>query len=478
MNRLIIIIIAGFFSIASAAQNSSSTESGKNVFGKALVPDMIADASIQEIDGTFYCSATTDGMGHGLDTSGPPVLWKSKDFVHWSFDGTMYPKEMNLKYWAPSKLVNSNGKWYSYPTLNGRINVAVSDNIEGPYRLARTSTLLPENIGGIDAEIFIDDDGSKYIFCNHRQVARLSDDMLYVDLSTRITIPSKHNIYSEGPCFFKRNGIYYYLYTLGGDENYQYAYMMSKESPLGPWITPEKDIITTTNIETGTFGPGHGSVFKREKSDEYFMVFLEFGRRSTNRQTYVNRLNFNSDGTIIPVKVDMEGVGMLRDVKYGKPLPVAKITASSIAQPMPIRHNTDVRCQRTEYFNPEFAIDQANGSRWMAEEKQNNPQETNGRRGNRQRREAKATSESNDWLMIDLGKARKVQRSEIAFVRPTEGHAYRLEYSLDGQNWTECGGTTQRVICSPHIDLLGIKCRYLRVTILSGIKGVWEWQVY
>ena len=56
-----------------------STMAQTNPFGNALVPDMIADASIVEIDGTFYCYATTDGYGRGLETSGPPVVWKSRD---------------------------------------------------------------------------------------------------------------------------------------------------------------------------------------------------------------------------------------------------------------------------------------------------------------------------------------------------------------------------------------------------------------
>ncbi len=43
----------------------------ENPFGHALIPDMIADASIQEINGTFYCYATTDGYDQGLKTSGP-----------------------------------------------------------------------------------------------------------------------------------------------------------------------------------------------------------------------------------------------------------------------------------------------------------------------------------------------------------------------------------------------------------------------
>lgn len=83
-----------------------------NPFGNPLVPDMIADASIQEIDGVFYCYATTDGYGRGLETSGPPVVWKSKDFLNWSFDGTYFPSAVNEKYWAPSKVVQANGKYY------------------------------------------------------------------------------------------------------------------------------------------------------------------------------------------------------------------------------------------------------------------------------------------------------------------------------------------------------------------------------
>lgn len=53
-----------------------------NPFGNPLIPDLCADPSIIEVDGTFYCYVTTDGYGQGLETSGPPVVWKSKDFVN------------------------------------------------------------------------------------------------------------------------------------------------------------------------------------------------------------------------------------------------------------------------------------------------------------------------------------------------------------------------------------------------------------
>ena len=32
--------------------------------------------------------------------------------------------------------------------------------------------------------------------------------------------------------------------------------------------------------------------------------------------------------------------------------------------------------------------------------------------------------------------------------------------------------------CSPHVDNIGKRYRYLRVSINEGIKGIWEWKVY
>lgn len=64
------------------------------------------------------------------------------------------------------------------------------------------------------------------------------------------------------------------------------------------------------------------------------------------------------------------------------------------------------------------------------------------------------------------------------FVRPTAGHAYVLEYSTNGSTWKSCGGHPELVTQSPHTDNLNIKARYLRVKILSGVNGVWEWHIY
>ena len=455
MRKLILILF-------SLTQLFSLSARSQNVFGHALVPDMIADASIELIGDTFYCYATTDGYGRGLETSGPPVVWKSKDFLHWSFEGTYFPSAENEKYWAPSKVVERNGKWYIYPTVNGFMHIGVAPTPNGPFRLAlgedrftkpftEASTLLREgDRGGIDAEVFIDDDGQAYVFWGGRRVGKLSEDMTTV--SDIRSLETRRKEYSEGPIFFKRQGIYYYLYTIGGDECYEYYYMMSHTSPFGPYTIPEEDRVCTTNVRRGVFGPGHGCVFN--DGENYYLAFLEFGRNSTNRQTYVNRMFFNKDGTIRPVEVSLDGVGALRKMPKQKELKPKTITPSSTRAPHKIPYRNDSRCQRTETFIPDFAFDGANGSRWMASDEDLIPS-----------------------LVVDLGKSYAIQQSEIAFVRPTAGHAYRLEGSVDGQIWTACGGHTDIRKRSPHTDMIGQKFRYLRLTITEGIKGVWEWRI-
>jgi len=283
---------------------------------------------------------------------------------------------------------------------------------------------------------------------------KLNADMITVDTNS-ITIPTPRKGYSEGPIFFKRKGIYYYLYTLSGNEKYQYAYVTSTKSPLGPFDFPKNDIISTTNYERQVFGPGHGSVFTIPGTDNYYFAYLEFGRGGTNRQTYVNKLEFNDDGSIRPVDLTLNGVGALAPLPVDKKLTVVNTLVSSIRPDQKIKPIKDTLLNRTECFVSGFAVDGANGSRWMP-----------------------APDDNDCWIMADLGKAQKIKRSEIYFVRPTAGHAYTLEYSADGKKWVTCGDHQDVKSQSPHTDNFNIKARYLRVKILTGIKGVWEWNIF
>jgi len=434
--------------------------------GHALVPDLTADPSVAEFDGTFYLYATPAGMGPGLATPGLPVALRSTDFLNRNFSRSIFPPNFDAKYWAPSAPVFKDGRYYLFPTLDNRITAVVADSPEGPFRtldgkdLTKTSGWKPFPIAvghPIDAEVFRDDDGSYYMTWSQRFIAKLKSDFTGFE-GEPLPIKTKRDGYSEGPCLIKRNGIYYYLYTLGGSEAYQYAYMTSRGSPLGPWEAPEQDIIATTDLQQGIFGPGHGCFFNPKGSSQWYFAYLEYGRSGTNRQVMADKMDFNPDGTIRPIKLTLQGPGALRrDPNYATPnLALGKSTSASTTMPdSRIPPIADPRLNRIEGFGPANALDGSNGSRWMAD-----------------------PSDTAAWFRIDLGEARDIKRTELYFVKPTTGHAYRLECSLDGESWRPYGGHDDPKVQSPHTDVHPARARYLKLSILNGTPGLWEFRVY
>ena len=445
--------------------SSAQAQLPQTPFGHPIIPDLIADPSIVEIDGTFYCYATTDGAGAGLATAGLPVVWKSRDFLHWSFVGSLFSDNFEAKYWAPSSAIRRNGRYYFFPTLDEKITVLVGDSPEGPFRtldgknINKTSGWQPFSIKvakPIDAEIFIDDDNAAYMVWAQRGIGKLKPD--FSDFEGEQTIVrTRRGGYSEGPYLFKRKGIYYYLYTLEGHENYKYAYMMSRTSPLGPWEAPEQDIIASTDHQQGIYGPGHGSFFNPKGSEQWYFAYLEYGRSGTNRQVWVDKMNFNADGTIQPIQLTLQGVGALRpngetaevNLAIGK-----SATASSILPDYKVPVIADKRINRTETYTPINALDASNGTRWLAR-----------------------ADDNAAWFQIDLGEARDIKRTEAYFVKPTAGHAYRLEYSLDAQTWQPYGGHDDLRMQSPHNDARAVRARYFKITFLKGTPGLWEFRV-
>lgn len=188
----------------------SKAQPALNPFGNPLIPDLVADPSIVDFDGTFYCYATTDGAGAGLATSGKPVVWESKDFLNWSFHGSIFPDNFDAKYWAPSSLVRKEGRYYLFPTLNEKITAVVSDSPEGPFRTLDGKNItkdsgwqpFPIHTGKpIDAEVFVDDDGAAYMVWARRGICKLKSDFSAPD-GEQTLVPTKRPGYSEGPFSF------------------------------------------------------------------------------------------------------------------------------------------------------------------------------------------------------------------------------------------------------------------------------------
>jgi hypothetical protein len=434
-------------------------------YGHPLIPDMLADPSIVEFNGVFYCYATTDGWGQGLETSGTPVVWTSRDFFNWQFEGSCFPPDFDLKYWAPSAVLFRDGRYYMFPTLDDKIAIVVANSPLGPFtapdgqHLTRQSFKpypLQQQEHAIDAELFIDDDGTPYMVFSRRRIAKLMPDLNTLD-GQAVKIPTKRHGYSEAPWLFKRMATYYYLYTIGGAETYQYAYMFSTTSPLGPWESPEKDIIAHTDTETNVYGPGHGCVFNPRGTDDWVFVHLEFGRGGTNRSVYASKMEFEPDGSIRPIKLTKDGIGALRQVGEEpglKEIPLddnVVVTASSVRPTLVIPSEGDPMLHRVDSSDAANAVEASYGTRWMADPQDSLP-----------------------WLSLDLGKPWDLRALELYFVKPAGGHAFRTEVCLSGGGWESFGAPGEFAMRSPHRIEGAAWTQHIRIKILQGEPGLWR----
>ena len=460
----------------------------------SIVESLIADRN--------YNPLIPDNLAdHGLGRAGTPVVWKSKDFVNWSFEGSHISgfdwskgydytndkgekKKGYFRYWAPGKVIEQDGKFYLYVTFvkpDDKMGtyVLVADRPDGPFHFTAGQGLLPPGEEGtdspavvddIDGEPFINDDGSGYIFWRRRNAGRLSADRLHLD-GEPVTLATARQGYSEGPVMFKRKGIYYYIYTLSGHQNYVNAYMMSRESPLTGFVKPEgNDIFLFSSPENQVWGPGHGNMFYDEGTDEYIFLYLEYGDGGTTRQMYANRMEFNDDGTIKTLIPDMRGVGYLAASQETRPNLALQshFYASSEKSPrtsvvnietqpnQPLPEKGSVKSYtRTHTYQATHVADESNGTRWMA-----------------------ADTDSSPFITVDLKEIRKVGECQLYFTRPTEGHTWRLEKSIDGKHWQMCAEQGKVQVCSPHIAKEIGETRYLRLHIRRGDAGLWEWKIY
>jgi len=254
--------------------------------------------------------------------------FSSKDLVHWE----KHPRVLDVRnvtwaeyaLWAPS-VIHANDQYYLFFGANdiqseresGGIGVATAETPSGPFADALGKPLIDKFHNGaqpIDQFVFRDDDGQHYLFYGgwrHCNVVRLSPDLLSLSPFPDGTVfkeitPSN---YVEGPFVFKRQGRYYLMWSEGGwgGPDYSVAYGMA-DSPLGPFERIGKILRQDPGVATGA---GHHSVIPVREADTWYIVYHRrpLGTRDGNhRETCIDYMHFNEDGTIRPVKITFEGV--------------------------------------------------------------------------------------------------------------------------------------------------------------------------
>lgn len=254
--------------------------------------------------------------------------FSSRDLVNWKKHSEVLSiKDVEwVKYalWAPS-VINANNKYYLFFGGNdiqnneqeGGIGVAIADSPEGPYKDALGKPLINKIVNGaqpIDQFVFRDDDGQYYIYYGgwgHCNVARLGNDLLSIvpfeDGETfKEVTPEK---YVEGPFMMKRHGKYYFMWSEGGwgGPDYSVAYAIA-DSPLGPFKRIGKILQQDPEVATGA---GHHSVISIPGKDEHYIVYHRRPLRcksANERQVCIDKMEFDEQGYIKPVKITVEGV--------------------------------------------------------------------------------------------------------------------------------------------------------------------------
>jgi beta-xylosidase len=254
--------------------------------------------------------------------------FSSTDLVNWTkykhVIDTSAVKWVKKAMWAPS-IIKKGNKYFLFFSGNdiqndsqvGGIGVAIANRPEGPYKDYLGKPLIDKFHNGaqpIDQFVFQDKDGSYYMYYggwNHCNMVRLNKDftgILPFSDGTFYKDVTPEN-YVEGPFMFIRNNKYYFMWSEGAwvGPNYCVAYAIA-DSPLGPF--KRIGTVLQQNPEIAT-GAGHHSVMHIPKRNEYFIVYHRRPKGETagnNRQTCIDKMEFDENGLIINVPITLKGV--------------------------------------------------------------------------------------------------------------------------------------------------------------------------
>ncbi|PNP54466.1 hypothetical protein THARTR1_05023 [Trichoderma harzianum] len=314
------LLVTLWSSSSCLAAASKTPDFATSEAGNPFVDGWYADPDTQFYNGEFWVYPTAS---RPYDEQTYLDAFSSPDLVHWTKHSTILTADdftwAHRAVWAPAP-VYRNGTYYLYFGANdiqsdselGGIGVGVAEKPEGPYRDPLGHPLIGAYHNGaqpIDQDVFIDDDGQAYIYYgghSHANVAKLNDDMISLgafDDGTTFKEITPEN-YVEGPQMLKRNGIYYLFWSEGGwgGPDYAVSYGMSS-SPLGPFDRIAKILQQDEAVATGS---GHNAVIQVPDTDIYYMLYHRHPLGSTDgndRHLAYDRLYFNDDGTIEPVKM-------------------------------------------------------------------------------------------------------------------------------------------------------------------------------
>ena len=319
--------------VATADAKKTKITSGNPLFNAGWY----ADPEVAIVGNTFWVFPTVSAP---FEESIYLDAFSSKDLVNWTkhariIDSTSV-KWLRKALWAPEFVANK-GKYFLFFGANdiqvpespwwkpkcatesqyGGIGIGVADKPEGPYKDYLGKPLIDKvynRAQPIDQFVFKDKDGQFYIIYGgwkHCNIAKLNDDFtaLVPFEDGKIVHEITPEGYVEGPVMFIRNNKYYLMWSEGDwtNSSYQVAYSIA-DSPFGPFKRLETVLKQDLSIATGA---GHHSMLNIPGTDDWYILYHRRPiptKSMHHRVVCIDRIYFNADGTIQPVKMTNAGV--------------------------------------------------------------------------------------------------------------------------------------------------------------------------
>jgi len=275
----------------------------------------------------IYCSNDDESPVEGGYNIPNVICISSSDMKNWTDHGSVFRASEDTtwatKSWAPAAAAR-NGKYYLYFGNGGaNIGVAVSDSPTGPFKDPLGKPLITHSTPGVqparnmwlfDPAVFIDDDGTAYLYCggngdDNIRIARLNRDMISIDGEVmKMSAPN----FFEAAWVFKRNGIYYFSYSTTPRAQMRIDYMTSDNPTNGftyrgvlagqpPFNDHNNNHAAQFQFKGRWYHVYHNRIVARRAG-------IPTGFR---RNLGIEELHFNEDGTIKPVVYTTNGVTQL-----------------------------------------------------------------------------------------------------------------------------------------------------------------------
>ncbi|HVE60158.1 MAG TPA: glycoside hydrolase family 43 protein [Pyrinomonadaceae bacterium] len=285
-----------------------------------VYPHSFPDPFVLKFRGEYFAYCTDfwrDGRVFGV--------LRSRDLVNWTeVGGALQKLETDAPfYWAP-EVTYANGKFYLYYSVGNEalmeLRVAVSDRPEGGF--VDSGKKLSTEDFAIDAHVFTDTDGQKYLFYatdflrhshigtgtvvdkmtdfytlegNPRPVTRARFDWQVYDPNRKEKGGVRwHTV--EGAFVLKRKGIYYEMFSGGNWQNITYGVSFAvtddieRDEEWAQFSDGEKVLPILRTIPDLVVGPGHNSVIRGINNRELYCVYHRW--TENGRTLAIDRMDF------------------------------------------------------------------------------------------------------------------------------------------------------------------------------------------